>query len=147
MNLERIEKLVQWFGASHVRELVVEAEEWRVAMSRSAVSAALSPPMPVTGPVEWGEDANAERETVLTVTAALVGIFRQGEVRLRIGSAVRAGDAVGSIESMKILNPVLSEVNGEVVEALIEDGQPVEYGQALFVLEPREAAPDEEGEQ
>jgi len=55
-------------------------------------------------------------------------------VRLAPGDWVEAGSAVGAIESMKILSPVVAETDGRIVEVLVEDGHPVEYGQPLFLV-------------
>jgi biotin carboxyl carrier protein len=76
------------------------------------------------------------------ITAPLVGIFRQADPRVKPGDAVSAGQAVGAIESMKIVNPIVSEVDGEVMELLVEEGQPVEYAQPLLQI--RRSSVDEE---
>jgi biotin carboxyl carrier protein len=147
MKLERVEKLVKLFGASRARELVVEADGWQVTLRRGAASnpdgasAALSPLVS-----ELEEEAAPAAPTV-TITAPLVGLFRQGMARLAPGDLVRAGDPVGGIESMKILNPLFAEAGGEVLEVLVEDGQPIEYGQPLVVLLPLSEAPPEEEEE
>ena len=84
-------------------------------------------------------EAQAATDETVMITAPLVGIFRRGERRLAPGDWVEAGAPIGAIESVKIANPVLTEVSGDVVEVLVEDGQPVEYSQPLLVVLPRPA--------
>ena len=64
----------------------------------------------------------------------MVGIFHHAEPPLPYAAVVAPGQVVGSIESMKLMNEVLAEAGGRVTEVLVEDGAPVEYGQALFRL-------------
>ena len=72
-------------------------------------------------------------------TAPLVGTFyaasKPGEPPfIKVGDNVSAGQSVCIIEAMKIFNEIESEYSGEIIEILIEDGQPVEYGQPLFTV-------------
>jgi biotin carboxyl carrier protein len=146
MNLERIERLVKLFGRSCARELQVESEEWRLSLRRAPAASAEVPAFPL-GQVSGESESDAHDPALISITAPLVGIFRQGHVRLQPGDCVQAGDPVGSIESMKILSPVLAAEGGEIEEALVEDGQPVEYGHQLFLLRPlsdRDAEAEEE---
>jgi biotin carboxyl carrier protein len=147
MDLDRVEKLVRLFGGSRARELVVEAEGWQVTLRRGAAPASgASNLFPYPAALDILDEAPAPPATA-TIAAPLVGIFRQGETRLQPGDRVWAGSPVGGIESMKILNPLLAEVGGEVLEVLVEDGTPVEYGQPLFVLLPLSEPEEEEDEQ
>jgi biotin carboxyl carrier protein len=148
MNLDRVEKLVRLFGGSRARELVVEAEGWQVTLRRNTTPAPetlTSFPSPTLLDTADEDDLLVQPATT-TITAPLVGIFRQGEMRLAPGDRVGAGSPVGGIESMKILNPVIAHVGGEVLEVLVEDAHPVEYGQALFVLLPLPESEEEEVE-
>jgi acetyl-CoA carboxylase biotin carboxyl carrier protein len=137
MDLDRVERLLKLFGASRAQELVVEAEGWCVSVKRGIappVGAPTSPPS-LTAAELLAVMEPAAPQTAL-ITAPLVGIFRQNEVRLEVGDYVRAGSPVGSIESMKILNPVLAEISGQVEEVFVEEGHPVAYGQPLYTLLP-----------
>ena len=72
-------------------------------------------------------------------TAPLVGTFyassKPGEPPfIKVGDNISAGQSVCIIEAMKIFNEIESEYSGEIIEILIEDGQPVEYGQPLFTI-------------
>jgi biotin carboxyl carrier protein len=70
-----------------------------------------------------------------TITSPLVGIFHHlAEQAIEEGQVVAVGHVVGSVEAMGMLNRIQSEHAGTVQEALVREGQPVEYGQPLFVL-------------
>jgi acetyl-CoA carboxylase biotin carboxyl carrier protein len=74
------------------------------------------------------------------VTAPMVGTFYTGPAPgakpfVEIGSVVKLGDTLCVIEAMKMMNQIESEVAGKVVSVLVENGNPVEFGQALFVIE------------
>jgi biotin carboxyl carrier protein len=141
MDLDRVEIVVKLFGASRAQELVVEADDWSVSLRRGHATSLRRPFAVVETPIpDLGiEEVLLEAETA-AVTAPLVGIFRQGNGRIEVGEILHVGDEVGSIESMKILSPVVCEVAGRVLEVLIEDGHPVAYGQPLYLLDP---LPDE----
>jgi acetyl-CoA carboxylase biotin carboxyl carrier protein len=88
-----------------------------------------------------GADPNGAEPEGCTLTAPLVGTFyRAPEPDARpfvdVGDLVRVGDQVAIVEAMKLMNPVLADHAGRVQRILVEDGQPVEYGQPLFALDP-----------
>lgn len=68
---------------------------------------------------------------VSEVKATLVGYYREAKEPLKIGRTIRKGDPVATIEALGIVTDVVSKVEGEVIEVLIEPGQAVEYGQVL----------------
>jgi acetyl-CoA carboxylase biotin carboxyl carrier protein len=74
------------------------------------------------------------------VLAPLVGTFHtwakpKGGALVAVGDRVKAGQLVGTIESLNVLNEVETTVAGHVVEILVQEGQPVEYGQALMTID------------
>ena len=64
----------------------------------------------------------------------MVGVYHIADAPVKIGSRVTAGQVVGTIESMKLLNDVVSNLTGVVVRVDVDDGMPVEYGQALYAI-------------
>ena len=66
------------------------------------------------------------------VNASMVGIFHGLESISSTGALIRVGQVIGSIESMKLMNDIVSEYNGVISEIMVEEGMPVEYGQQLF---------------
>jgi predicted deacylase len=134
MNLERIEAILQLIERqSHVGELSAEGDGWRIRVRKAPGLPTFLADEPLT--------AEEERETPerLVVQADRVGIYRAAGKAPRVGDAVAAGAILGQIDSMGILNAVTTEAKGRLVETLVEDGDPVEYGQVLFALEPERA--------
>ena len=70
------------------------------------------------------------------VIAPMVGIFHHADPPVGVGLAVKAGQVIGIIESMKLMNDLRSEESGTITSVNIEDGRAVEYGQTLFEVEP-----------
>ncbi len=132
MNLDRIEAILRLlYRQPHVGEIEAEGDGWTLRARKSPeVAAALAavPPEPEP-PVE----AEPER---FSVRATMVGVYRVSGRPLHAGDFVPEGGAVGSIDSLHILNPVEAARGGYVQAAMVEDGDPVEYGQELFVLGP-----------
>ncbi|GAA3472037.1 acetyl-CoA carboxylase biotin carboxyl carrier protein [Nonomuraea roseola] len=105
---------------------------WASAASAAQVVAA--PAVPAQAPVA-AEEA-AEDPALTAVTAPLVGTFYHAPEPgaapyVRVGDRVRAGQTVGVVEAMKLMNQVVAEQEGEVVEVVAGNAEPVEYGQAL----------------
>ena len=88
--------------------------------------------------------AEKAAEAATPVTASLVGVFHAGRAPLAPGDRVAKGQAVGQIEAMRLMNDVSAPVEGVVAAVHVEEGQPVEYGQALFEIVPAGAAAPEE---
>ena len=85
------------------------------------------------------KDINQDSSNLVTISAPLVGTFyasaKPGEPAfINIGDTVNQGQSICIIEAMKIFNEIESEYNGKIVDILISDGEPVEYGQPLFTL-------------
>jgi len=143
MDLTKIEELIQVVREANISELTL-----RRAGSSITVKKGAGPPpgatrrpaeiAPAPQPEEEPGAPAAEPEGVVLVTAPMVGIFHPAEAAFKPGSVVLAGQALGAIESMKLMNEVVTDVGGVVVEVTVEDGTPVEYGQTLFRLTPVE---------
>ena len=131
MNLDRVEALLKLLQRQqHVGTLSVEGDGWRLHARRGDI-------FPMVPPSETPVEEEAEAEDDRHVVRALaVGIYRAPESPVRDGDFISEGRQLGDIDSMRILNAVTTEHSGYVAEALVEDGDPVEYGQQLFVLTP-----------
>jgi biotin carboxyl carrier protein len=131
MNLERVEALLKLLQRQqHVGTLSVEGEGWRLHARRGNII----PMVPVAEPsVEAETEPEVDRHVV---RALAVGIYRAPDMPVRSGDFISEGKQLGDIDSMRILNSVTTEHSGYVAEALVEDGDPVEYGQQLFVISP-----------
>lgn len=137
MNLELVEQIVGLMGEYPVTEISVAEEGRRVCVRRSGAGWSFAaPPAELESPETPAivPDAESVSEEVRTLTAPMVGIFHHAEPPVPYAALIAVGQVVGSIESMKLMNEVVAEAGGRVVEILAEDGAPIEYGQALFRL-------------
>jgi acetyl-CoA carboxylase biotin carboxyl carrier protein len=80
-------------------------------------------------------------ETGVIITAPMVGTYYgspspKDAPYIQVGDEVRPGDVLGIIEAMKIMNEIECEIHGRVMTVLVANGQPVEYGQPLMIIEP-----------
>ena len=93
------------------------------------------PPQTVSPPVV------AESSDVLEIKSPMIGTFYrkpspESEEYIQIGDMVTAETVVCIVEAMKVMNEIKAEISGEITEILVEDGRPVEFGQALFRVRP-----------
>jgi acetyl-CoA carboxylase biotin carboxyl carrier protein len=127
-------------------EIEVESAGTRLRVQRGGVTAA---PAAVTAPLASGPAPAVEPAVVadvaapasVTVEAPMVGTFYRAssptaEPYVHEGDVVKQGQVVCIIEAMKLMNEIESKAAGRIVKILVENGQPVEYGQPLFLLEP-----------
>ncbi len=139
MNLDLAEKIVALLGEYPVSEISVETEHCRVHAVRPLGGVTQPTAAQVSLPetpalLDAAEEATLEQEEALLLSAPMVGIFYHAAPPLSLASEVKAGQIIGSIESMKLMNDVAAEESGRVVDVLVEDGAPVDYGRALFRL-------------
>lgn len=143
------------FAAAEIRRLILLVQETGVGeieiRSGTRVLRVAAPgraPV-VAAPVERREApvsapaaaAPAAADTALAITAPMVGTFYRApapdaDPYAENGDTVEVGQTVCIIEAMKLMNEIQSEVRGRVVRILVENAQPVEFGQKLFLLEP-----------
>jgi biotin carboxyl carrier protein len=130
---DQLAEVLKLLEGSDVEELEVENQGVRFHVKRE-----LSEEQPVAR-VTVERPQPQPRADSFVITAPVVGVFRRnaggrGEPVLDQGDAVGAGQVVGAVEAMGMLNRVQSERGGVVQEMLVRDGQPVEYGQPLLVV-------------
>src|SRR5262249_35624477 len=104
------------------------------------VASLSAPPMPVAVPQEQQTEDSASNQG-LPITSPMVGTFYrapspEAKPYVEVGTVVEKGDVVCIIEAMKMMNEIQAEAHGRILKILVENGQPVEYEQALFLLEP-----------
>jgi acetyl-CoA carboxylase biotin carboxyl carrier protein len=146
-EIRRLAELLREYGLSEVE---VEREGVRIRLRRESppVAAAAfgpvgaAPASPATAiPAAGAAAPGANEAHLLTIEAPMVGTFYRApspdaQPFVRDGDRVKKGQVVCIIEAMKLMNEIESKVAGRVVKVLVENAQPVEYGQPLFLLEP-----------
>ena len=149
MSIAQIQGLVRLLDRSDISELEVKraSEGVHLVLRKVKAQEGAAPPGEVvpTAASEGGSAnesaADANRHLVV---APLVGVFHpwlkpRGGTLVAVGDRVKAGQLVGTIESLNVFNEVEAVVAGRVVEVHVQDGQPVEYGQVLVTIEIAEA--------
>lgn len=150
MDLRKLKTLIDLVSESGVAELeITEGDDHVKIVNRvgAAPAAAVTAPAPViaaaAAPVEAAAPTSAPTlapaEETRTVNSPMVGTFYRApspgaKPFADVGQRVKAGDTVCIIEAMKLLNEIESEYDGVIKEILVENGQPVEFGQPLFVI-------------
>ena len=156
MDIRKVKKLIELLDTSDVDEIEIHEGEESVRISRhrpAAVpmalpAAALAIPSQAAGvavhtetpaTAAAGESAGEQLPAGHIVTSPMVGTFYQASSPgskpfVDVGQRVQLGDTVCIIEAMKILNQIEADHSGVIGAILVENGQPVEYGQPLFVI-------------
>ena len=152
MNEGKLRKLLELFHDSDIEELEIHNSFWhgtRIRLIRSRAPSPVAPaaPMPIApapaAPAAPTEPAPTEKtdDGLHEVLSPMVGTFYRGpspeaDPFVREGQRVESGQTLCIIEAMKIMNEIPADIQGEVVEILVGDAQPVEYNQTLFKIRP-----------
>jgi len=158
MDLRKIKKLIDLLEESNLAEIEIKEGEESVRLARIprggvAVAAPQLPqmhveqraaaPMPMHSPTEAATGGHAKPQADLpeghVVRAPMVGTFYASPspdkpAFVSVGQAVKQGETVGIIEAMKMFNPIEADVSGTVLKVLVENGQPIEFDEPLFVI-------------
>jgi acetyl-CoA carboxylase biotin carboxyl carrier protein len=148
MDIRKIKKLIELLDESGVAEIEIKEGEESVRISRQHVYApapqqymAAPAPAPIAAaPVVEAAPAAPAEVTGHRIKSPMVGTFYRSAspgapVFTEIGKSVSEGDTLCIIEAMKILNQIEADKSGTVKAVLVENGQPVEFGQPLFIIE------------
>lgn len=152
MDLRKLKTLIDLVSDSNVSELeITEAEgKVRIVKGSQAVVHSYAPAIAGTPhtqsahqgapPLAPAEASAPEVSELHTVKSPMVGTFYRSsspgaKAFAEVGDMVKAGETICIIEAMKILNEIEADKSGKVVQVLCENGQAVEYGQALFMIE------------
>ncbi len=148
MDIRKVKKLIELLEESDIAEIEIHEGEESVRISRygtlpASVAAAVAPPIALPGtPAAAAETAEPVDDTPPghAVRSPMVGTFYRASTPgakpfATEGQTVSAGDTVCIIEAMKILNQIESDKSGKIIKIMVDNGQPVEYDQPLFIIE------------
>lgn len=152
MTNQEIKELLQIFKESDVAEMEVQRGENRLRLRRAVAAqeyvVPATAPQPVAAqaanhpvPALAARSASADANQIL-VKSPIVGTYYDAPAPgaatfIKVGDSVEPGQVLCIIESMKLMNEIEAEVAGVVAAKLVENGRPVEYGEALFSIRPR----------
>lgn len=154
MDIRKIKKLIELVEESGIAELEITEGEESVRINRNNMSAgpayapqyapqyapAPAPAAPAAAPVATAEASAPAGPTGHQVLSPMVGSFYsaaspEAPAYVEVGSQVKVGDTLCIIEAMKMMNQIESDKAGTVKAILVENGEPVEFDQPLFIIE------------
>ncbi|MFN2382265.1 MAG: acetyl-CoA carboxylase biotin carboxyl carrier protein [Guyparkeria sp.] len=150
MDIRKVKKLIELLEESGVAEIEIKEGEESVRITRQSQQPTVmhaAPPAHAPQPAApalapSGEPAPSEsaEPSGKTINSPMVGTFYEASSPdsspfVDVGSTVQKGDTICIIEAMKMFNQIEAEVDGTIKSILVENGQPVEYDQPLFVIE------------
>ena len=148
MDLRKLKKLIDLVQESGIGEIEITEGEEKVRISRQSSGAPVIMAGPMAQPVAIGVPAAGAAPAVAaeaeakghTLKSPMVGTFYRAPspgapAFVEVGQSVAKGQTLCIIEAMKLLNEIESDVAGTIKSILVENGQPVEYGQPLFLIE------------
>jgi len=151
MNMEEINQLIQTVLATGIAELEVQRGDNRVWIKRCPgvtqevivppAHAVHSAPAPAPATAAPSPAADLTDPSLISVMSPIVGTFYEAPSPgappfVKPGDAVAPGQVLCIIESMKLMNEIECEHSGTIAKRLVENGQPVEYGETLFLIKP-----------
>lgn len=157
MDIRKVKKLIEMLEESGISEIEIREGEETVRISRHAAAPMMCPPAqaypntqfyPMSAQAPDNNTAPAKQTTPAAetlsskdhaITAPMVGTFYRAPTPndkpfVEVGQRVKPGDILCIVEAMKMLNQIESERTGIIKRILIENGQPVEFGQTLFII-------------
>ena len=154
MDIRKVKKLIELLDESGIAEIEITEGEESVRISRysqnappvMAAPAAAPAPAPAAAPAAAAAAAPAAaepEETGFAVIAPMVGTFYGSSSPgaapyVQVGDRVKEGDTLCIIEAMKMMNQIEADVGGVIKSIRLQNGEPVEYGQTLFVIDQRQ---------
>ena len=150
MDIRKVKKLIELLEKSGVAEIEIREGEESVRISRhgpgtvttyvQAPTAGPAPGAAAASAVQPAEAVEAAPRVDTAVTAPMVGTFYGSPAPgakpfVEVGSEVKVGETLCIIEAMKMMNQIESDKAGKVVAVLVKSGDPVEFGQPLFIVE------------
>lgn len=147
MELDEIKQLIELLKETDVTELQIEREGTKLKIRREKFLASFEAFHPSRQQATAAEQAQVLREEtpeekkLVTITSPIVGIFHrapspESSPFVEVGSPVKKGQVLCIVEAMKLMNEIESDTDGVISKILIENNQPVEYGEPLFLIEP-----------
>lgn len=155
MDIKQIQDLVKFVAKSGVNEVSIEQEGFKITIKANQeptyVTANIpSPVQAIPAPIAPNQIVESSPTTTiptddtskyLTIKSPMIGTFYRSATPdkpsfVNVGDEVNAGDVVCIVEAMKLFNEIESEISGKIVKVLVDNAQPVEYDQPLYLVDP-----------
>ena len=149
VNIKEIKEMINLMNENNLMELEVEKEGMRIKLRRSSSGEVQATPIVIereaktqeVHPHSPSKETGALPENVIEIKSPMVGTFYRASSPeappfVEVGQVIEPGQVICIIEAMKLMNEIKSEVKGRITEILIDNTEPVEYGQSLFLVLP-----------
>jgi acetyl-CoA carboxylase biotin carboxyl carrier protein len=152
MNLKEIKEIITLMNENDLNEIEIERDGLKLKLKKSNGDAPVVMPAPnvqyslekIPAPrisQDQSNGAESPKKNSSEIKSPMVGTFYRSPSPeapsfIEVGQTVEVGQVVCIVEAMKLMNEIKSEVRGKVLEAVVENAEPVEFGQTLFVVEP-----------
>ena len=151
---KQIQDLIDLVRRNNLTELEIERQGVRIrvrheagakAVTVSTQDAVPSAVLPAARPASGAGQTSEDTAGLLTITSPIVGTFYRSpspdaDAYVEEGDFVKKGQVLCIVEAMKLMNEIESEMDGRIVKILAESTKPIEYGQALFLIDPKATA-------
>ncbi|UPZ36966.1 acetyl-CoA carboxylase biotin carboxyl carrier protein [Sphingobacterium sp. PCS056] len=152
MDIKQIQDLIKFVSKSGVNEVAIEEKDFKITIKTNQeptyvtasvpVAAAPMAPQPAAVAPAAVPVAVSEESNFITIKSPMIGTFYRSAGPgkpsfVNAGDEINTGNVLCIIEAMKLFNEIESEVSGKIVKILVEDAQPVEFDQPLFLVDPR----------
>jgi len=149
MKIKEIRDLVDFLSNTGLEEVNIETDEFKIKVKRSndaqVIERSVSPPLAPVAPAPIAATAETtpppSTNNYLEIKSPMIGTFYRSTnpdtpAFVNVGDKVSSGNAVCIVEAMKLFNEIESEISGTIVKVLVDNAQPVEYDQPLFLVDP-----------
>ena len=151
MNLKEIKEMINLMNENNLTELEIEREGLRIKLKKGTIEpdtkevtyiqTMMGKPVMPHKIAEVEKTLNQVSKNIVEIKAPMVGTFYrapspEAPTFVEIGQPIEVGQVICIIEAMKLMNEIKSEVKGKILEIRAENAEPVEFGQALFLIEP-----------
>lgn len=159
MDIKQIQDLIKFVAKSGVNEVSIEQADFKITIKSNQeptyVTANIPSPVPAAPvappavmapvaaetPAKTNENSAEDTSKYLTIKSPMIGTFYRSPSPdkpsfVNVGDTINAGDVVCIVEAMKLFNEIESEFSGKIVKILVDNAQPVEFDQPLYLVDP-----------
>ena len=140
MKLDRLKEFIEFMEENDLSELEIEEEGQRIRLKKfSHQTPAIIQNSPIMPHAK--EEKEQQKSNLIEIKSPMVGTFYRApspgaKPYIELGDVISPGDVVCIVEAMKLMNEIKTETGGKIVEILVDNADPVEFGQVLFLMEP-----------
>lgn len=140
MKVDKLKEFIKFMEDNNLSELEIEEEGQRIRLKKNLAEQQLITPSGSTNLSEAKKEIE-HKDNTAAIISPMVGTFYRAAAPgakpyTDIGEKVKPGDVICIIEAMKLMNEIKAEISGKIVQIPVENGEAVEFGQTLFLIEP-----------